>query len=147
MKNILFWVLLLVSSTCFGAVNEKYSYKDFTGQTFEKVDPKEFSNSTIIGSCFYDHTKMRFILPDGVSNVTFKKCNLDNVNLDNCTTCITDTVDPKEKNTFKFLFTKDDKLYVCDKVDKYKTDASKIKTIKDMSVFVEEIVKDVKVEK
>lgn len=29
------------------AVNAKYSYKDFTGQTFTGVDPDEFSNSEI----------------------------------------------------------------------------------------------------
>jgi len=43
---------------------------------------------------------MKEILPDGIENVTFKRCNLDNVDLSNCPTCIVNTTDPKDKNTY-----------------------------------------------
>ena len=76
------------------AINEKYSFKDFTGQTFIGVDSDEFSNTEIVGSCFaqevlynidashlnsgkHEDTE-RDIFPSGMNNVTFRRCNLDN---------------------------------------------------------------------
>lgn len=56
---------------------EKYSYKDFTGQSLkgEDIPPGE-----IIGSCFaQEGEEMYDIFPDGMTGVTLSKCNLDNV--------------------------------------------------------------------
>ena len=62
------------------AINKKYSYKSFKGQTFTHVDPKEFSDSEIVGSSFYQqlspYTK---VFPDGTKNLVLTRCNLDNV--------------------------------------------------------------------
>lgn len=61
-------------------VNEKYSYKDFLGQSFTAVDPAEFDGTEIVGSCFYQENKPRSsIFPVGMTGVTFVRCNLDNV--------------------------------------------------------------------
>lgn len=76
------------------AINEKYSFKDFTGQTFLGVDPDEFSNSEIVGSCFAQEVLYsndaahngssnhrdtnQDVFPVGVHNITFTRCNLDN---------------------------------------------------------------------
>jgi len=91
------------------AINEKYSFKNFTGQIFTGIDPSEFSNSEIVGSCFaqeipYDsttshgnsanHRNPRInVFPNGVNNLIFRNCNLDNcvvvgnpVNVINCST-------------------------------------------------------------
>lgn len=72
--------------------NINYSHGDFLGQTFLDVDPSEFSNSTIVGSCFYQESSwdvgslgdsakspLVAVFPVGVVNVEFKRCNLDNV--------------------------------------------------------------------
>jgi hypothetical protein len=78
-------------------INTKYSYKDFTHKTFTEIDPDEFSNSEIVGSCFYQEsaydadaaypgasnnreTKVD-VFPNGINNVTFRNCNLDNVKI------------------------------------------------------------------
>lgn len=79
------------------AVNKKYSFADFTGQSFLDVDPAEFSDSEIVGSCFAQeapylpdashasasgHADPRvLIFPPGVENLTLTRCNLDNVNI------------------------------------------------------------------
>ena len=76
------------------AINEEYSYKDFTGQTFLGVDPDRFSNSEIVGSCFaqevsYDadaahndsnnhRDTHQNVFPNGMHSITFTNCNLDN---------------------------------------------------------------------
>lgn len=66
-------------------VNEKYSYKDFMHQSFKHLKADEFNNTEIVGSCFYqeceydDPTVVKDIFPDGITGVTFRKCNLDNV--------------------------------------------------------------------
>lgn len=67
--------------------NKKYSFKDFTGQSFVNVDPQEFNNTEIVGSCFYressllDLSVIKNIFPIGMTGVTFSRCNLDNVNV------------------------------------------------------------------
>ena len=57
-------------------INKKYSFKDFTGQSLIKEDPKEFTGS-IKGSCFY-HEALTEVFPDDIE-CTFERCNLDNV--------------------------------------------------------------------
>jgi hypothetical protein len=90
MKKLLFTICLLLSVSAFAEVNEKYSYKDFTGQTFVDVDPSEFVGE-IRGSCFYQpDTWKADVFPEGIE-ASFTYCNLDNVYLpetveaDSCT--------------------------------------------------------------
>lgn len=65
--------------------NEKYSFKDFMGHSFKDKKPKEFNDTELIGSCFYqecvydDPMVLKDIFPDGMKGVTFRRCNLDNV--------------------------------------------------------------------
>ena len=65
-------------------INEKYSRKDFTGKCFTHLDKSEFSNTTIIGSCFSqedtDGNEVD-IFPTGTNNINFERCNLDNVKI------------------------------------------------------------------
>lgn len=63
-------------------INEKYSFKDFTHQTFLDVPKDEFTG-IIRGSCFYhevidSRTGYIEIFPRGIV-CTFENCNLDNV--------------------------------------------------------------------
>lgn len=54
-------------------------------KSFKDVDAKEFNNSVIVGSCFYqeasedDAEVLKDIFPDGMKGVTFRRYNLDNV--------------------------------------------------------------------
>lgn len=85
-------VLLLLSMGCYASpINTKYSQKDFTGQSFKNRPASEFSNTTIVGSCFYqpnytDQAVWTTIFPEGTTNVTFIACNIDNVKLPTNTT-------------------------------------------------------------
>ncbi|MHA1286351.1 MAG: hypothetical protein ACTSPB_02990 [Candidatus Thorarchaeota archaeon] len=70
--------------------NEKYSHQNFSDQSFLDIDPEEFNNTHIVGSCFFQTPKYGDdpgfvkIFPD-IKNVTFFRCNLDNVAIpDNC---------------------------------------------------------------
>lgn len=95
-RSKVFWlitILVFISiQLVFAGQNEKYSYKNFMDKTFNELDPKEFNDSTIIGSCFAQQPKIvanalsptppeayEDIFPNGLSNVVFEKCNLDNV--------------------------------------------------------------------
>ena len=74
------------------AINEKYSFKDFSGRDFSNLDPKkEFDNTEIVGSCFYQENKpLSEIFPALMTGVTFKRCNLDNVKVPAGNTIITE---------------------------------------------------------
>ena len=90
MKKLIFILLLCLPLLAYAEppVNEKYSFKDFMGQSFKNVPAEEFNNSIIQGSCFYNEWKegdaeiAKDIFPDGMIGVTFKRCNLDNVFVD-----------------------------------------------------------------
>lgn len=64
-------------------INQKYSKKDFTNQSFTKEPAKDFSNSEIIGSNFYQElisgSLTKSIFPVGMTGAIFNRCNLDNV--------------------------------------------------------------------
>lgn len=71
------------------AVNERYSGKAFPyhGVSFKDRPAAEFNNSEIERSCFYqewadDGDVMKDIFPDGMTGVTFQRCNVDNVFVD-----------------------------------------------------------------
>jgi len=78
MKTSLLFLLLLLAS---------YDYQDFTDRNFLDLPPEEFSGKIISGSCFYqqytpDGKEPPFeIFPPTVKDVTFVRCNLDNVKL------------------------------------------------------------------
>ena len=84
MRYLIAVLILCLAIPCFAVRNEKYSQKDFTGLSFKHLDASEFSNTEIIGSCFYQPNYTGDpvwidIFPDGTVNVTFTASNLDNV--------------------------------------------------------------------
>lgn len=93
MRFLVLFTILLVSEQCYAAdtsgctklLNEKYSFKDFGGQSFTSLDPTEFNDTCIKGSNFYQEAKeddsdvMKSIFPAGMTSVEFVRCNLDNV--------------------------------------------------------------------
>jgi hypothetical protein len=67
-------------------MNEKYSFQAFPYHdlSFKDVPAKEFNNTIIRGSCFYQEWRegeeiIKDIFPDGMTGVTFLCCNLDNI--------------------------------------------------------------------
>ena len=59
--------------------NEKYSFKDFTHQSFRDVTDL-IPGMVIVGSCFYQENKPdSHIFPETMTGVTFLRCNLDNI--------------------------------------------------------------------
>lgn len=71
---------LLLTSICYAQeINEKYSYKDLSSQSLKDIDTSEFNNSIIIGSAFgYPNQPNSDVFPDGMTGVTFRRCNLVN---------------------------------------------------------------------
>ncbi len=59
-------------------INEKYSYKSFKRQSLLSIPAKEFNNTEIIGSCFYQDEPYTNVFPSNITNVIFTGCNLDN---------------------------------------------------------------------
>jgi hypothetical protein len=63
--------------------NDKYSFRDFTGQKL--LDVKDLEGITIFGSCFSQELLGEIskgsvkVFPDNIKNITFINCNLDNV--------------------------------------------------------------------
>lgn len=65
-------------------INEKYSYKNFTNQSFKHLKAEEFNNSEIIGSCFYQFNNPNSdIFPPNLQNIIFIDSNLDNILIPN----------------------------------------------------------------
>lgn len=63
-------------------MNEKYSFKDFTGQSLTNVRATQLNNTVIKGSNFYQEDNPGInIFPVGMTGVTFDRCNLDNVSV------------------------------------------------------------------
>ena len=87
--------MLFISANLYAKdINERYSYADFMHQNFRDADPREFNDTTIVGSCFYQEVvyspdslgntppeSLVEIFPDGTQDITFQRCNLDNVKL------------------------------------------------------------------
>jgi len=81
-KIVIIIIALLLCSTAWAAQNKKHSFKDFTHRKFVNVDAKEFNNSEIVGTCFYQEGDPdQDVFPAGMTGVTFKRCNLDNVKI------------------------------------------------------------------
>ena len=90
MKKLIFIITILFLFPIISLaipVNEKYSYKGFPYHdlSFKDVDVKEFNNTIIIGSSFYqewtegDNEVLKDIFPDGMTGVVFRRSNLDNI--------------------------------------------------------------------
>lgn len=90
-----FLAVVLIWNVCWSdpPFNTKYSYQAYPchNVTFKGTPAKEFNNSTIVGSCFYQEASeeatmlsqvQKDIFPDGMTGVVFDKCNLDNVYVD-----------------------------------------------------------------
>lgn len=68
-------------------MNKQFSYKDFSDKSLKEYKAEDFNDTEIIGSCFYQQDACNSdIFPDGIKNVKFIACNLDNVLIPaNCT--------------------------------------------------------------
>lgn len=67
------------------AINEKYSYKDFTNVSLLDHDPAGFGGE-IRGSCFYqeaakDGEVVKRVFPEGTGPLNLDRCNMDNVDV------------------------------------------------------------------
>lgn len=96
--RFLIMFLLMCSIASAKTINEKYgkpTNKKYSNQgypyhdvSFKHIDPKEFNNTIIRGSCFYqewvegDTEVVKDIFPDGMEGVVFDGCNLDNIYVD-----------------------------------------------------------------
>ena len=60
------------------ALNKKYSYNSWKRKSFTGKDPEEFNNSEIVAACFSQEEPFTKVFPDGLKNVVFLNCNLDN---------------------------------------------------------------------
>lgn len=60
-------------------INNKYSHKDFTGVKLRTRSVSGFDGSEIVGTCFSQQAPNTKVFPDGITGVTFRGCNLDNV--------------------------------------------------------------------
>lgn len=67
-----------IRNACDAAQNRLRTYKR---QSFRDRDPAEFSDSEIVGSCFYQDEPYTWVFPDGTKNVTLTNSNADNVEL------------------------------------------------------------------
>jgi len=64
------------------AINEQYSYKDFTNQSFTERPTADFDNLDIYGSCFsHDGNAWTDVFPEGCVGIRLFNCNLDNVSV------------------------------------------------------------------
>ena len=68
-------------------INTTHSFRDYTNQNLSNLPSNEFSNSIIRGTNFYqeilkeENFELKSIFPDGATNITFDRCNLDNVSV------------------------------------------------------------------
>jgi hypothetical protein len=79
------------------AISEKHSFKDYTGLSLKGYDKSDFTNQTIKGTCFSQEKTDSDIFPDGTANVTFIRCNLDNVVLPSGSTIDGETINRRIK--------------------------------------------------
>jgi hypothetical protein len=59
--------------------NDKYSFRDFTGQTFSGAT--DMNNIIIMGSCFSQQTVDTIVFPSNLNGTVFINCNMDNVSI------------------------------------------------------------------
>lgn len=87
MKKLIIITILLVGLPVQAQeVNEEYSFRAFPYHdvSFKGVPAEDFNNTIIRGSCFYQEWRenenvIKDIFPDGMTDVIFVNCNLDNI--------------------------------------------------------------------
>ena len=67
---------MIYNGVDYGPISEKYSFKVMTGQDLSGAS--DMDNLVIYASSFYREQPDSVVLPPGLSNTTFIKCNLDN---------------------------------------------------------------------